>query len=90
MFALSAGFDYTHVRLVIHINKLLFLVDFAQESSRARRDRKEAYSLVLLSPIWKPQATKSTAVERKALHYYLLGQDYRRVYLSEYLDSEPY
>jgi superfamily II DNA helicase RecQ len=48
MFALSAGFDYTHVRLVIYINEPLFLVDFAQESSRARQDKKEAYSLVLL------------------------------------------
>jgi superfamily II DNA helicase RecQ len=70
---LSAGFDYAHVRLVIHINKLLFLVDFAQESSQAGQDGKEAYSLVLLLFIWKPQAAKSTAVERKTLHYYLLG-----------------
>jgi superfamily II DNA helicase RecQ len=45
---LSAGFDYTHVRLVIYINKPLSLVDFAQESSRAGQDGKEAYSLVLL------------------------------------------
>jgi hypothetical protein len=70
---LSASFDYAYVRLVIYVNKLLFLVDFAQESSRARRDRKEAYSLVLLLPIWKLQAAKSTAVERKALHCYFLG-----------------
>jgi superfamily II DNA helicase RecQ len=51
MSVLSASFDYTYVRLVIHVNKLLSLVDFAQESSRAGRDRKEAYSLVLLSSI---------------------------------------
>jgi superfamily II DNA helicase RecQ len=90
MSALSAGFDYAHVRLVVHVNKLLSLVDFAQESSRAGRDGKEAYSLVLLLPTWKPQVAESTAVERRALHHYLLGQEYRRAYLSEHLDSEPY
>jgi superfamily II DNA helicase RecQ len=43
-FTLSASFDYAYVRLVIHINEPLFLVDFAQESSRAGRDRKEVYT----------------------------------------------
>jgi superfamily II DNA helicase RecQ len=51
----------------------LFLVDFAQESSRAGRDRKKAYLLVLFLFIWKPQAAESTAVERRALYRYLLG-----------------
>jgi superfamily II DNA helicase RecQ len=51
MSALSAGFDYAYIRLVIHVNELLFLVDFAQESSRAGRDGKKTYSLVLLSSI---------------------------------------
>jgi superfamily II DNA helicase RecQ len=73
MFALSASFDYTHVRLVIHVNKLLSLINFAQESGRAGRDRKEAYSLVFLLLTWKLQVAKSTAVERKALHRYFLG-----------------
>jgi superfamily II DNA helicase RecQ len=73
MSALSAGFDYAYVRLVIHINELLFLVDFAQESGRAGRDGKEAYLLVLLLLTWKLQAAESTAVERRALYCYLLG-----------------
>ena len=47
--ALSAGFDYAHVRLVIHVNEPSSLIDFAQKSDRAGRDGKEAYSLVLLS-----------------------------------------
>ena len=88
--ALSAGFDYAHVRLVVHVKEPSSLVDFAPESGRAGRDRKEAYSLVLLSPTWKPQAAERTAVERRALHRYLLGQDCRRACLSEHLDSEPY
>jgi len=88
--ALSAGFDYAHVRLVVHINEPASLVDFAQESGRAGRDGREAYSLILLLPRWKPQALESITAERRALHRYLLGQDCRRAWLSEYLDSEPY
>ena len=88
--ALSVGFDFAHVRLVVHVKEPSSLVDFAQDSDQAGRDRKEAYSLVLLSPTWKPQAAESTAVERRALHRYLLGQDSRRACLSDHLDSEPY
>ena len=88
--ALSAGFDYAHVRLVIHVNEPSSLIDFAQESGRAGRDGKEVYSLVLLARLWKPQAAKDTTVEKKALYRYLLGQDCRRTCLSEHLDSEPY
>jgi hypothetical protein len=89
--ALSAGFDYAHVRVVIHVNEPSSLVDFAQESGRAGRDGREAYSLVLLSHTWKPQAAGEEAVvERRALHRYLLGQNCRRVCLSEHLDTKPY
>ena len=48
--ALSTGFDYAHVRLVMHINEPDSLIDFAQESERAGQDRKEAYSVMLLLP----------------------------------------
>jgi hypothetical protein len=88
--ALSAGFDYAHVRLVIHVDEPSSLIDFAQESGRAGRDGKEAYSLVLLARRWKPQAAKDTTVEKKALYRYLLGQDCRRTCLSAHLDAEPY
>ena len=88
--ALSVGFDYPHVRLVIHVDEPSSLVDFAQESGRAGRDGKEAYSLVLLSRTWKSEASGSAVVERRALHRYLLGRDCRQTCLSEHLDSEPY
>lgn len=88
--ALSAGFDYAHVRLVVHIDEPSSLVDFAQESGRAGRDGEEAYSLVLLSRTWKPQAAEDTVIETRALHRYLLGQDCRWTCLSEHLDSELY
>ena len=88
--ALGAGFDYAHVRLVIHVNEPSSLVDLAQESGRAGRDGLQAYSLVLLSATWQPQDAKGTTGERRALHRYLVGQDCRRACLSEHLDSQPY
>jgi superfamily II DNA or RNA helicase len=85
--ALSAGFDYAHVRLVMHINEPESLVDFAQESGRAGRDGKEAYSAVLLPSGWQSQVGSSTAgVEKKVLHRYLQGHACRRTCLSAYLD----
>ena len=69
--ALSAGFDYTHVRLVMHINEPDSLVDFAQESGRAGRDGKEAYSVVLLPPRWVSQVASAIEAEKGVLHRYL-------------------
>ena len=88
MSALSAGFDYTHVRLVIHINEPDSLVDFAQESGRAGRDGKEAYSVVLLPPRWVSQVASAIEAEKGVLHRYLQGQECRRTCLSTYLDLE--
>lgn len=92
--ALGAGFDYAHVRLVMHIGEPNSLVDFAQESGRAGRDRKEAYSVVLLPAKWQPQVMGSEknieVMERRVLSRYLEGRDCRRACLSEYLDTEIY
>lgn len=55
--ALAEGFDYPHVRLVINVNEPESLVIFAQESGRAGRDGKRAYSMVLLPATWQPQVT---------------------------------
>lgn len=86
--ALSAGFDYAHVRLVMHINEPDSLVDFAQESGRAGRDGKEAYSVVLLPPRWVSQVASAIEAEKGVLHRYLQGQECRRTCLSTYLDLE--
>ena len=53
--ALAEGFDYPHVRLVINIDEPESLVIFAQESGRAGRDGKRAYSMVLLPATWQSQ-----------------------------------
>ena len=50
--ALAEGFDYAHVRMVINVNEPDSIVLFAQESGRAGRDGKPAYSLVLLPAKW--------------------------------------
>ena len=53
--AFAEGFDYPHVRLVINVGEPESLVLFAQESGRAGRDGKRAYSLVLLPASWEAQ-----------------------------------
>jgi superfamily II DNA helicase RecQ len=99
--AFAEGFDYPHVRLVINVNEPESMVSFAQESGRAGRDGKQAYSLVLLPSSWEaPEATTSTPKlpathdiglgkqrERQAMHRYLESQQCFRTSLSEYLDS---
>lgn len=52
--ALAEGFDYPYVRLVINVDEPESLVIFAQESGRAGRDGKRAYSVVLLPKTWQP------------------------------------
>jgi superfamily II DNA helicase RecQ len=51
--ALAEGFDYAHVRMGINVNEPESLILLAQESGRAGRDGKPAYSLVLLSASWQ-------------------------------------
>lgn len=54
--ALAEGFDYPHVRLVLNVDEPDSLVIFAQQSGRAGRDGRKAYSFVLLPAAWKPSS----------------------------------
>jgi superfamily II DNA helicase RecQ len=54
--ALAEGFDHPHVRLVMNVDEPESLIVFAQESGRAGRDGKRAYSMVLLPPAWQARA----------------------------------
>lgn len=49
--ALMAGFDYAHVRLVVHPSEPDSLVEFLQESGRAGRDGKR---LIYTCYWWMP------------------------------------
>ncbi|KAJ6438068.1 P-loop containing nucleoside triphosphate hydrolase protein [Purpureocillium lavendulum] len=84
--ALSAGFDYAHVRLVMHVDEPHSLVDFAQESGRAGRDGARAYSVVLLRSGWEPPAGEGVPAGKRALHGYLEARDCLRRHLSGHLD----
>jgi len=104
--ALAEGFDYPHVRFVINVNEPESLVIFAQESGRAGRDGKKAYSLVILPPTWVPQndaeisdSFKNSSRydlglrkkrEREAVHRYLRGEQCYRTSLTEYLDADQH
>jgi superfamily II DNA helicase RecQ len=101
--ALAEGFDYPYVRLVVNVNEPESLVVFAQESGRAGRDGRRAYSLTLLPATWQPRddtreraniprsssrdARLRKQWERHAVHRYLGGEQCYRTSLSEYLDA---
>lgn len=68
--ALAEGFDYPHVRLVMNVDEPDSLLIFAQESGRAGRDGKRAYSVVLLPATWQPQATEDPPADPQKVHNY--------------------
>lgn len=90
--ALAEGFDYPHVRLVMNIDEPESLVILAQESGRAGRDGKRAYSMVLLPETWQPKAMDADSLDsRNASNYREDGslrkrQDKQAV--QKYLQSE--
>jgi superfamily II DNA helicase RecQ len=61
--ALAEGLDYPHVRLVMNVDEPESLVIFAQESGRAGRDGKRAYSVVLLPATWQPKAMDNNSLD---------------------------
>ena len=68
--ALAEGFDYPHVRLVMNVDEPESLVIFAQESGRAGRDGRRAYSMVLLPATWQPQVTDDPPVDAQKMTNY--------------------
>ncbi len=59
--ALGPGFDYPHVRQVIHVGAPNCMTDFSQESGRAGRDGQVAESIVLLGAEWAPAGSSSSS-----------------------------
>jgi superfamily II DNA helicase RecQ len=66
--ALAEGFDYPYVRLVINVDEPESLVIFAQESGRAGRDGKRAYSVVLLPKTWQHQVIEGPLADPQKVH----------------------
>ncbi|PWN39823.1 P-loop containing nucleoside triphosphate hydrolase protein, partial [Ceraceosorus guamensis] len=86
--ALGTGFDYAHVRIVIHAGEPYSLIDFAQESGRAGRDLKPAYSLVILPSEWRAWSNlSSVSKDKQVLYRYLEGKECHRSALSSYMDE---
>ncbi|KAE8448570.1 hypothetical protein EG329_008995 [Mollisiaceae sp. DMI_Dod_QoI] len=70
--AFGIGFDYPHVRWVIHVNAPDEVFAFSQESGRAGRDEGKASSIVILSATWKPQLDQPLSPDREAMQLYLI------------------
>ncbi|PNP44463.1 hypothetical protein TGAMA5MH_03809 [Trichoderma gamsii] len=87
--ALGAGFDYPHVRLVIHVGAPVKMTDFSQESGRAGRDGMAAESIVLVSAAWEARDNGDIGdVDGRAMQLYLTQEQCLRGVLSQFLDSK--
>jgi hypothetical protein len=86
--ALGPGFDYAHVRLVIHVGEPELMTDFSQESGRAGRDKKMAESIILLPATWKPRSAAGRSADQEAMQLYLTQQYCSRGVLSQFLDEK--
>ena len=84
--ALGLGFDYPHVRLVVHVGAPQTITDFSQESGRAGRDGRPAESITLLSAAWKPQVCVSA--DEEAMQLYLSRLHCLRGVMGQFLDRE--
>jgi hypothetical protein len=86
--ALGPGFDYLHVRLVVHVGEPELMTDFSQESGRAGRDEKKAESVILLRATWKPQPDAGLSADKRAMQLYLTQRHCLRGILSQFLDQQ--
>ena len=86
--ALGNGFDYPHVRWVIHIGAPETASAFSQESGRAGRSGSKASSIIMLSAMWKPQLDQHLTPDQEAMQLYLTQQHCSRGVLSQFLDDQ--
>lgn len=85
--ALGIGFDYPHVRWVVHVDAPIEASSFSQESGRAGRDGQKAFSLVLLWSSWKAQLERPLTPDQEAMQLYLCQRHCSRAVLSQFLDA---
>ncbi|RGP78560.1 telomere-associated recq-like helicase [Fusarium longipes] len=86
--ALGPGFDYAHIRLVLHVDAPSLLTDFSQELGKAGQDGKTAESIILLSAAWQPQLGLGLGADKEAMQLYLMQEHCLRRALSQFLDAQ--
>ncbi len=85
---LSAGFDYSSVRAVIHFQSAYSIIDFAQESGRADRDNQLAKSIVFISSSSILSTKRDSKVQKAFKLTYLVEKVCRRRVLNAELDDQ--
>lgn len=86
--ALGIGFDYAHVRWVIHVGAPKLMSEFSQETGRAGRDGEPAESIVLLSAAWKPQLDGHLSKDQEPMQLFLVQRYCSRGVISQYNDTK--
>ena len=86
--AIAEECDYPQIRLVIDVNEPESIILFAQESGRAGRDGKRAYSVVLLPSKWQPSSELGEELDKiqlPATRDIELGRQRKRRVVHKYL-----
>ena len=89
--ALGIGVDVPDIQCIIHIDWPFSVLDYAQESGRARRDREWSEAIIIVQDgEQRAGENKQGEVEQQLVGEYIEGRDkaatYRRVVLDRYLD----
>jgi len=84
---LSAGFDYSFIRAVIHFQSAYSIIDFAQESDRAGRDNQSAKSVVFISSAFFLFTERDSEAQKAFKLTYLAEKVCRRRVLNAELDD---
>ena len=85
--ALSAGFDYAHVRAVFHVDVPRSMIDFVQEVGRGGRDGMPAISAII-AQAGKARPSDDNSVDRSSMEKYMETSGCLRQFLSVYIDSK--
>jgi superfamily II DNA/RNA helicase len=79
--AMGLGIDIPDIRLVIHVGSPVSMLDYVQESGRARRDGKDSVALLL----HLPQVSIDTDMK-----HFITGVNCRRCTIDSFMDGANY